>query len=108
MVPSGVAISASSTLTVPDRLLSTLPRCGCDRGEEHVERHRAAVQVQGREIGQVAFEMLHVQRSRVDGEGGAGVSASGSVRPSTSMRVPLTSAESVGANRRSAERRSGT
>lgn len=41
------------------------------QGEEHVERHRAAVQVQGREIGQVAFEMLHVQRSRVDGEGGA-------------------------------------
>ena len=31
MVPSGVAISASSTLTMPDRLLSTRPRCGCDR-----------------------------------------------------------------------------
>ena len=47
------------------------PQMRLRQGEEHVERHRAAVQVQGREIGQVAFEMLHVQRSRVDGEGGA-------------------------------------
>ena len=31
MEPSGAAISASSILTVPDKLLSTFPRCGCDR-----------------------------------------------------------------------------
>ena len=31
MAPSGAAISASSILTVPDKLLSTFPRCGCDR-----------------------------------------------------------------------------
>ena len=78
------------------------------QGEEHVERHRAAVQVQGREIGQVAFEMLHVQRSRVDGEGGAERFGIGL---GTAFHVDaraLTSAESVGANGRSAERRSGT